>query len=100
MPLFAVRFEPEVPPVRKVGLFATAGLPEPEPPAPGAPPLVAIAVGKTNEGASFPANPSRSQLHQCLHSGLGDLPSFEKPVPLLKQISKTVNTVRMPLTCP
>lgn len=48
-----------VPPVKKEGLFATAGLPDPEPPAPPAGPLVAIAVGKTNEGESFPANPMR-----------------------------------------
>ena len=46
------------PPVRKVGLFATAGLPLPEPPAPPAGPLVAIAVGKTKDGESLPANPS------------------------------------------
>lgn len=46
------------PPVKKDGLFATAGLPEPElPPAcPAA--LVAMAVGKTNEGESLPAKPS------------------------------------------
>ena len=46
------------PPVRKVGLFAIAGRPEPEPPAPPVGPLVAIAVGKTKEGESLPAKPS------------------------------------------
>ena len=45
------------PPVRKEGLFATAGRPEPDPPAPPAGPLVAIAVGKTKEGESLPAKP-------------------------------------------
>ena len=45
------------PPVRNDGLFATDGLPEPEPPAPPTPPFVAIAVGNTKDGASFPANP-------------------------------------------
>jgi hypothetical protein len=47
------------PPVRKDGLFATAGRPDPDPPPPGAPaaPLVAMAVGKTNDGESFPAKP-------------------------------------------
>ena len=46
------------PPVKKEGLFATAGLPEPEPPDPAAGPLVAIAVGKTKEGESLPAKPN------------------------------------------
>jgi hypothetical protein len=40
-----------VPPVRYDGLFATAGFPEPPP----TPPLIAMAVGKTNEGASLRA---------------------------------------------
>lgn len=44
------------PPVRYEGLFATAGRPVELPAAPAAP-LVAIAVGKTNEGESLPANP-------------------------------------------
>ena len=45
------------PPVRKDGLFATGGRPEPEPlPAEG--PLVAIAVGNTKEGESLPAKPA------------------------------------------
>lgn len=58
MPLLADNWEPgPAPPVRYEGLFATAGRPEPEPPAPPAGPLVAIAVGKTNEGASLPAKP-------------------------------------------
>ncbi len=47
------------PPVRKEGLFATAGRPEPEPLLPAAGPLVAIAVGKTKEGESLPAKPGR-----------------------------------------
>lgn len=46
------------PPVKKVGLFATAGRPEPDPPEPAAGPFVAIAVGKTKEGESLPAKPS------------------------------------------
>lgn len=45
------------PPVRNDGLLATAGLPDPDPPPPPAAPLVAMAVGKTNEGESLPANP-------------------------------------------
>jgi hypothetical protein len=48
------------PPVRYDGLLATAGRPDPDPPPPpGAPaaPFVAIAVGKTKEGESLPANP-------------------------------------------
>lgn len=44
--------------MRKEGLFATAGRPDPEPPAPPVGPLVAMAVGKTKEGESLPANPS------------------------------------------
>ena len=64
MPRFADRFPPDAPPVRKVGLFATAGLPEPEPPAPGCPPFVAIAVGKTKDGESLPANPGHCQLSE------------------------------------
>lgn len=58
VPLFADSAPPcPVPPVRNDGLLATAGLPDPEPPVPPAGPLVAIAVGKTNEGESLPANP-------------------------------------------
>ena len=59
VPLLPDRCPPApAPPVKKVGLFATAGRPEPDPPAPPAGPLVAIAVGKTKEGESLPANPS------------------------------------------
>lgn len=62
VPLFEDKAPPEpVPPVRNEGLFATAGLPDPEPPAPPGPPFVAIAVGKTKEGESLPAKPS---IHQ------------------------------------
>lgn len=50
-----------VPPVRNEGLFATAGLPDPEPPDPPAAPLVAMAVGKTKEGESLPAKPIGGQ---------------------------------------
>lgn len=58
VPLFAARAPPEpVPPVKKDGLFATAGRPDPDPPAPPTPPFVAIAVGKTKEGESLPAKP-------------------------------------------
>jgi len=58
VPLFADKLPPPAPPVRNVGLLATAGLPEPEPPPPAGPPLVAIAVGKTKDGESLPANPT------------------------------------------
>jgi hypothetical protein len=58
VPLFPDKCPPPAPPVKKVGLFATAGRPEPEPPAPPVGPLVAIAVGKTKEGESLPAKPS------------------------------------------
>lgn len=59
VPLFPDRCPPgPAPPVRNDGLFATAGLPDPEPPAPAAGPFVAMAVGKTKEGESLPANPS------------------------------------------
>lgn len=58
VPLFPARFPPEpAPPVKKDGLLATAGLPDPEPPAPPAGPFVAIAVGKTKDGESLPAKP-------------------------------------------
>jgi hypothetical protein len=60
VPRLAERWPPgPAPPVKKEGLFATAGRPEPEPPAPPVGPLVAIAVGKTKEGESLPANPIR-----------------------------------------
>lgn len=62
VPRFACRWLPgPAPPVKKEGLFATAGRPDPEPPAPAAGPLEAIAVGKTKEGESFPAKPRRCQ---------------------------------------
>ena len=50
-----------MPPVRNEGLFATAGLPDPELPVPPAAPFVAIAVGKTKDGESLPAKPDSSQ---------------------------------------
>lgn len=60
VPRFADRCPPgPAPPVRNEGLFATAGRPDPEPPAPPAADLVAMAVGKTNEGESLPAKPRR-----------------------------------------
>lgn len=46
------------PPVKKEGLLATAGRPDPVPPLPAAGPFVAMAVGKTKEGESLPAKPS------------------------------------------
>lgn len=52
------------PPVRKEGLFATPGRPDPEPPAPPAGPFVAIAVGKTNEGESLPAKPVQRECQE------------------------------------
>lgn len=87
MPRFPERCPPgPAPPVRKEGLFATAGRPEPVPPPGAAPPLVAIAVGKTKDGESFPAKPAwRGQLAWpggC--DAQEDTPSFEYPVPLGK----------------
>ena len=65
VPLFADKAPPEpVPPVKNDGLFATAGLPDPEPPEPPTPPFVAIAVGNTNEGESLPAKPRTCQIHK------------------------------------
>ena len=59
VPLFADRAPPDpVPPVRKEGLLATAGLPEPDAPVPPTPPFVAMAVGNTKEGESLPAKPA------------------------------------------
>ena len=54
-------------PLKYEGLFATAGLPV----LPAAPDLLAIAVGKTNEGESLPAKPAeggvqRGQLLELL----------------------------------
>lgn len=58
VPLLPERCPPgPAPPVKNEGLLATAGLPDPEPPAPPAGPLVAMAVGKTKDGESLPANP-------------------------------------------
>lgn len=58
VPLFADRAPPDpVPPVRKEGLLATAGLPEPDAPVLPTPPFVAMAVGNTKEGESLPAKP-------------------------------------------
>lgn len=80
--------EGPAPPVRKDGLFATAGRPDPEPawlPAP-APSFVAMAVGNTNDGESFPAKPGRSHQHvkglTACRIGRRIVPSLEKPVPL------------------
>jgi hypothetical protein len=71
------------PPVRYDGLLATAGLPEPELPAPGAGPFVAIAVGNTNDGESLPAKPT-FHTNQRIFGRCGKTisPSLEKPVPL------------------
>lgn len=59
MPRFIWRCPPLPlpPPERKPGFAPTGGLPEPPAP-PAAGPFVAIAVGKTKDGASLPANPS------------------------------------------
>lgn len=55
VPRFEDKCEPAPPPAdKKPGLFATGGLALP------APDLVAIAVGKTNEGESLPAKPGYS----------------------------------------
>lgn len=71
VPLFADRAPPDpVPPVRKEGLLATAGLPEPDAPVLPTPPLVAIAVGNTNEGESLPAKPA-CPLCQLVFTQLG-----------------------------
>ena len=62
VPLFADRLPPDpAPPVKYEGLFAIAGLPEPDPPEPPTPPFVAIAVGTTKDGASLPAKPRKSE---------------------------------------
>jgi hypothetical protein len=64
VPRFPDRWPPgPAPPVKKEGLLATAGRPEPEPPAPPAAPFVAIAVGKTKEGESLPAKPARGDCY-------------------------------------
>lgn len=81
--------EGPAPPVRNEGLFATAGRPEPEPPPPPAAALVAMAVGKTKDGESFPAKPGRSYIsieigYRASNRGAG-VPSLEKPVPLLSR---------------
>ena len=84
MPRFADRWPPgPAPPVRNVGLLATAGRPDPVPAAPAvAPPLVAIAVGKTKEGESLPAKPAEGQDWIC--DATVNRPSLEYPVPLAK----------------
>jgi hypothetical protein len=56
--------EGPAPPVRKLGLLATAGRPEPALPADPCPPFVAIAVGNTNDGESLPAKPVKGRLVQ------------------------------------
>lgn len=82
VPLLALRLLlGPAPPVRKEGLFATAGRPDPVPPP--AAPFVAIAVGKTNDGESLPAKPAIYVRSSGESSGVtGSIPSFEKPVPL------------------
>lgn len=58
VPRFADKCElPPPPPDRNEGLFAAAGLEPAVLPALPAPALVAIAVGKTKDGESLPANP-------------------------------------------
>jgi hypothetical protein len=105
VPRFPERWPPgPAPPVRKDGLFATAGRPEPELPLPPVGPLVAIAVGKTKDGESLPAKPVGVWL--LLGEGMrayGYIPSFEYPVPL--HASQYSIAVRTPagsweLTCP
>lgn len=76
------------PPVKKEGLFATAGRPEPELPPPPVGPRVAMAVGKTKEGESLPAKPGASCYYEWCHV-LAEylIPSFEYPVPLQASVS-------------
>ena len=88
MPRFPERWPVgPAPPVRKDGLFATAGRPEPEA-APAAGPLVAIAVGNTKEGESLPAKPGgmTGQLRNSEKAWgtpkRDGEPSLENPVPL------------------
>jgi hypothetical protein len=57
VPLFIDRCPDPAPPVRYEGLLATAGRPDPELAAPPPAAFVAIAVGKTKDGESLPANP-------------------------------------------
>ena len=60
VPRFADRCVLAPPPDKNAGLFPTVGRPEPV--ALPVPDLVEIAVGKTKDGESFPANPSLSPL--------------------------------------
>jgi hypothetical protein len=81
VPRFAERWLPgPAPPVKKDGLLATAGRPDPEPPValPAAEPFVAIAVGKTKEGESLPAKPGVYGQCKCGDTiGLPNVPNFE-----------------------
>lgn len=78
VPRFADKLPPApAPPVKYEGLLAIAGLPDPEPPAPPAGPFVAMAVGKTKDGESLPANPVRSVNCLCGDQGTScDKPSL------------------------
>lgn len=70
VPRFPERWPPgPAPPVKNEGLFAIAGLPDPEPPAPPPALFVAIAVGKTKDGESFPAKPVQEL--ESIFTGLG-----------------------------
>ena len=86
VPRFMDRCPPApAPPVRYDGLFATEGLPDPEPPLPPPAPLVAIAVGKTKEGESLPAKPNVISIVSLVNHDEKRAeysPSLEKPVPL------------------
>lgn len=69
------------PPVKYDGLLATAGRPDPEPPLPVVGPFVAIAVGKTKEGESFPAKPIvvHCQLTEAAASWWESYPAWRNP---------------------
>lgn len=92
--------------MRNEGLFATAGRPEPEPPAPEAGPLVAIAVGKTKEGESLPAKPNKGKCYYAQEEDAVQavVPSFEYPVPLHWTVSMQLRCrcaqAARELTCP
>jgi hypothetical protein len=106
VPRFPERFElGPAPPVRKEGLFAMAGRPEPEPPLPPVGPLVAIAVGNTKEGESLPAKPDTwvlawigSNAELCLSYQASSSPYRYMPASVLNRNVGAVGSWE--LTCP
>ncbi len=79
VPRLPAKFElGPAPPVRYEGLLAGAGLPEPAPAAPPPGPFIAIAVGNTHEGASFPANPNRREVRKVKPTKRGGRTKFRE----------------------